>query len=377
MRTLFPWDQGTWTGKLCYFALCPHALFLSYLYFFLLFSPLLLLILPILFPFLLFFLLKLIAPLAGSRLPQRGPSAHSLRLDTSPSASSADDDVAYGSQFSNGTPLHSRLVSEPFIPVLPSSPSPPATIASSQTAMALHPPSNRPPPLRIDSAGARKASASSFDSKQQLPRTPGNKISNFFGWKAPVTSPGAESSSTEISDGGRSPLASSPMPPSIPSASYAITPATTIPLDNSKPIRNGSLSSANLLDSKLTELENELREISSELAGSIRREMELEDLVERFQSDLPSLDTTNRRISDYFSDSGTSSIRYVNESNRGEDLEKLRRNAEQERAQLKVELSQKWQEERSKRLATESHIQILENQVNQVGFLFQVNTFGN
>ena len=377
MRTLFPWDQGTWTGKLCYFALCPHALFLSYLYFFLLFSPLLLL-LPILFPFLLFFfLLKLIAPLAGSRLPQRGPSAHSLRLDTSPSALSADDDVAYGSQFSNGTRLHSRLVSEPFIPVLPSSPSPPATIASSQTAMALHPPSNRPPPLRIDSAGARKASASSFDSKQQLPRTPGNKISNFFGWKAPVTSPGAESSSTEISDGGRSPLASSPMPPSIPSASYAITPATTIPLDNSKPIRNGSLSSANLLDSKLTELENELREISSELAGSIRREMELEDLVERFQSDLPSLDTTNRRTSDYFSDSGTSSIRYANESNRGEDLEKLRRNAEQERAQLKVELSQKWQEERSKRLATESHIQILENQVNQVSFLFQVNTFGN
>lgn len=167
------------------------------------------------------------------------------------------------------------------------------------------------------------------------------------------------------------------MPPSIPSASYAITPATTIPLDNSKPMRNGSLSSANLLDSKLSELENELREISSELAGSIRREMELEDLVERFQSDLP-LDTTNRRTSDYFSDSGTSSIRYANDANRGEDLEKFRRNAEQERAQLKVELSQKWQEERSKRLATESHIQILENQVNQVSLLvLSVNNFCN
>lgn len=140
-------------------------------------------------------------------------------------------------------------------------------------------------------------------------------------------------------------------------------------------MRNGSLSSANLLDSKLSELENELREISSELAGSIRREMELEDLVERFQSDLP-LDTTNRRTSDYFSDSGTSSIRYANDANRGEDLEKFRRNAEQERAQLKVELSQKWQEERSKRLATESHIQILENQVNQVSLLvLPVNNF--
>lgn len=237
--------------------------------------------------------------------------------------------------------------------------------------MALHPPANsnnRPPPLRIDSAGARKVSASSLELKQN-PKTPGNKISNFFGWKAPVTSPGAESSSTEISDGGRSPLAS-PMPPSLPSASYAITPSTTIPLDNSKPARNGSLSSATLLDSRVSDLETELREISSELAGSIRREMELEDLIERLQSEMP-LDTTNRRTSDYFSDSGTSStLRYPHEGPRPEDLDKLRRSAEQERAQIKVELSQKWQEERSKRQATESHIQILENQVQQVSFSF-------
>lgn len=232
--------------------------------------------------------------------------------------------------------------------------------------MALHPPeNNRPPPLRIDSAGARNSSANSFDSKQQ-PKTPGRKISSFFGWKGP-TSPGAESSSTEISDAGRSPLAS-PMPPSFPSASFSITPSTTVPLDNSKPVRNGSLSSATILDTKVSELENELREISSELAGSIRREMELEDLVERFQSEMP-LDVTNRRTSDYFSDSGTSStIRYPHDSGRSEDLEKFRRSAEQERAQLKVDLSQKWQEERSKRLATESHVQILESQVQQVSF---------
>lgn len=234
--------------------------------------------------------------------------------------------------------------------------------------MALHPPPNRPPPLRIDSASARKASASSFELKQQQqnPRTPGNKISNFFGWKAPVTSPGAESSSTEISDGGRSPLAS-PMPPSsLPSGSFAVTPATTIPFDAStKAARNGSLSSSSMLDSKLADLENELREISAELAGSIRREMELEDLVDRLQSELP-MDNSNRRTSDYFSDSGTSSIRYPQDAARPEDLDKFRRTAEQERAQLKIELSNKWQEERSKRIATESHIQILENQVSQV-----------
>ncbi|KAL4893977.1 hypothetical protein BDV59DRAFT_176577 [Aspergillus ambiguus] len=229
--------------------------------------------------------------------------------------------------------------------------------------MALHPPANRPPPLRIDSTGVA-------DPKQ--PKTPGNKISSFFGWRGAASSPGAESSSTEISDAGRSPL--SPMPPSIPSASFSITPSTTVPFDPVKrqgsfgPGRNPSLSSASVLESgssaQIAELENELREISSELAGSIRREMELEDLVERLQSEMP-LDIPNRRTSDYFSDSGTSSIRYTYDG-RSEDIEKFRRAAEQERAQLKVDLTQKWQEERSRRAATESHIQILESQVHQL-----------
>lgn len=116
---------------------------------------------------------------------------------------------------------------------------------------------------------------------------------------------------------------------------------------------------------KISDLEAELREISSELAGSIRREMELEDLVERFQ--LESHNDANRRTSDYFSDSGMSgSIRTGTDGGKVEDIERIKRAAEQERAQLKVELSQKWQEERSKRAACESHVQILENQVQQV-----------
>jgi hypothetical protein len=116
--------------------------------------------------------------------------------------------------------------------------------------------------------------------------------------------------------------------------------------------------------SKFADLENELREISSELAGSIRREMELEDLIERFQSEGPEF---NRRTSDYFSDSGTSSVRITSDVSRlEEDMGKIRRAAEQERAQLKVQLSQKLQEERLKRTTSESHVQILENQVQQV-----------
>jgi hypothetical protein len=233
--------------------------------------------------------------------------------------------------------------------------------------MALQPPQSRPPPLRID-ANARSMSSSSTDKQ---PKTPGNKITSFFGWKT-ASSPGAESSSTEISDNGRSPLPS-PLPQPFQTSPYA-TRSVPVAVDSPSvngfppPPRKGSLGVPAVahpdLVSKVAQLENELREISSELAGSIRREMELEDLVERLQ--LESGSDANRRTSDYFSDSGTISTKAGPENGRSEDIERIKRAAEQERAQLKVELSQRWQEERSRRTACESHVQLLESQVQQV-----------
>lgn len=276
-------------------------------------------------------------------------------------ANGFDDD--YEHQFTNGTSLHSRLVSEPFIPILRS---PPPTQRRA-TSMALQPPITRPP-LHID---IDQRSMSMPIAEPRQPKTPGSKISSFFGWKS-ATSSGAESSSTEISDTGRSPLPS-PMPPLANVPIKPASPYDTKAPGSGLPARNPSLGSTSVHEtmsaSKITDLENELREISSELAGSIRREMELEDLIERLQSEGPD---ANRRTSDYFSDSGTSSIRYAPES-RSEDIEKIRRAAEQERAQLKVELSQRLQEERTQRTASESHVQILENQVQQVRKLLKVN----
>lgn len=234
--------------------------------------------------------------------------------------------------------------------------------------MALQPPLSKPPPLRID-ANLPRMPSTTVDPKQ--PKTPGNKITSFFGWKT-TTSPGAESSSTEISDAGRSPLPS-PLPQqpfqSSPYAARAMPVTAESPGMTSMPVpvRMGSLSGPSAdsgSDTKVAELEKELREISSELAGSIRREMELEDLVERLQ--LESNSDANRRTSDYFSDSGTSSVKTAPESGKYEDIERIRRAAEQERALLKAELSQKLQDERTKRTASESHVQILENQVQQV-----------
>ncbi|KAJ6190587.1 hypothetical protein N7519_000608 [Penicillium mononematosum] len=277
-----------------------------------------------------------------------------------------DDDEDEGPDYFDEEYEHHRLDSEPFIPVLKS---PPPTKRSSRraTSMALHPPMNRPPPLHID-VDPRSVSMSMGAGDPRHPKTPGNKISSFFGWKAAnnntVTSPGGESSSTEISDSGRSAMPS-PMPPL---ANVPFKPGSPYdPKTNGYGARTPSLGASSLKESiftsKLAEIENELREISSELAGSIRREMELEDLVERLQLEGPDV---NRRTSDYFSDSGTSSVRYASDPGKNEDIEKIRRAAEQERAQLKVELSQKLQEERSQRLASESHVQILESQVQQL-----------
>ncbi|KAL1980045.1 hypothetical protein VTN96DRAFT_4713 [Rasamsonia emersonii] len=264
---------------------------------------------------------------------------------------------------SNGTPVHSRLASEPVIPVLKSPP--PLDDPRRSEAMALQPPVSKPPPLRID-ANQRSMSSSSAD---KPPKTPGSKITSFFGWKT-VSSPGAESTSTEISDTGRSPLPS-PLPQQ-PAQTSPYAPKSTPAAGDAShingfphPARMGSLGAVPSADpdlpSKLSQLENELREVSTELAASIKREMELEDLVERLQLEANS--DANRRTSDYFSDSGTVSIK--TESVRTEDIERIKRAAEQERAQLKVEWSQRWQEERSRRTACESHVQLLESQLQQ------------
>lgn len=244
--------------------------------------------------------------------------------------------------------------------------------------MALHPPSNRPPPLTIETTGPGSGA-------DRQPKTPGSKIGAFFGWK-PASSPGGESTSTEISDAGRLPLSPMPSTSTIPSNPASAKPALPPPVDVGKANgwfpadRKPSLASLGAGASasasepghghgqaaRMAELENELREISSELAGSIRREMELEDLMDRYQTEMP-LDA-NRRTSDYFSDSGTGSVKNAagDPGERAEDIERVKRGAEQERAQLRVELSQRWQEERSHRTAYESHVQLLENQVQQV-----------
>lgn len=115
-------------------------------------------------------------------------------------------------------------------------------------------------------------------------------------------------------------------------------------------------------------MEEELKEISAELAASIRREMDLEDLVERLQADVSNNTNSNtKRTSDYYSDSGySSSYKYGDVDPKQEEFDRMRRKAELEKAQVTLELTAKVQDERSRRNVLEMQIRSLEEKASQV-----------
>lgn len=124
---------------------------------------------------------------------------------------------------------------------------------------------------------------------------------------------------------------------------------------------------------QVEEMEEELKEISAELASSIRREMDLEDLVERLQADAASSLSSPQRTSDYYSDSGYSSSYRGDTDPKQEQLERLRRKAEQEKSQVTLELTAKVQDERERRKVLEKQIRALEEKASQVD-LIQMNS---
>ncbi|KAH0565572.1 hypothetical protein GP486_001022, partial [Trichoglossum hirsutum] len=184
--------------------------------------------------------------------------------------------------------------------------------------MSLYP-SSKPPNLTLSLDPNPQNYSSQHDDPYDpnvvpKPKSPGSKFTSFFGWKT-TQSPEAVSSSTAFSDKsspapsplfskppsrGRSAPSTSTAPPDIPRVDDSTD--STIFSDSSlslPPVTTGS--------SKYEDLEEELRQITSELASSIKREMDLEDLVDRLQLDTNQQPENNKRTSDYFSDSGNSS----------------------------------------------------------------------
>ncbi|KND89512.1 hypothetical protein TOPH_05925 [Tolypocladium ophioglossoides CBS 100239] len=117
---------------------------------------------------------------------------------------------------------------------------------------------------------------------------------------------------------------------------------------------------------QVEEMEEELKAISSELAASIRREMDLEDLVDRLQEQASNPQAPGKRTSDYFSDSGYSSAKLSEYDQSREEIERIQRRSEQEKASIRLELSNKLQDERSKRKALDQQIKELSEKASQM-----------
>ncbi|KAI9670586.1 MAG: hypothetical protein M1831_005806 [Alyxoria varia] len=233
-------------------------------------------------------------------------------------------------------------------------------------------PSQKPPDLKVNVSTNNNQSQLSHSKsvkggKDLKGVASPNKVSNFFGWGSKQNT--MESPSTQFSSG-------------TPSSARQQNGASGQPQspgylgdDNYFASEDGYSSSRST--SPLTyhahqggvpsdELLRELSEVSAELAASIRREMELEDEVDRAKAELPPLaPELNRRTSDYYSDSGGSSARFpVPDADlKMEGLEKMRRKAEQEKAQLRIDMAQKVQEDLNQRRALELHAQSLEEQL--------------
>jgi chromosome segregation ATPase len=117
------------------------------------------------------------------------------------------------------------------------------------------------------------------------------------------------------------------------------------------------------------ELERELSHISQELAMSIRREMELEDELERLRSEYPTAPPSElgRRNSDYFSDSGASSTRFpiTDVDAKVEQLEGQLRRIEQDKANLQMDVASRIQTELGRRRDLEELVRHLEDQLEK------------
>lgn len=205
-------------------------------------------------------------------------------------------------------------------------------------------------------------------SLQNHKSTNSSKLGSLFGWRGNASP--VSSSSTNFSDKAYSPL---PSPIDEPSAGTQLH-NRPLPKSIDIPKANEYFSDASLsippvapaTSIQVEEMEEELKEISAELASSIRREMDLEDLVERLQADAASSLSSPQRTSDYYSDSGYSSSYRGDTDPKQEQLERLRRKAEQEKAQVTLELTAKVQDERERRKVLEKQIRALEEKASQV-----------
>ena len=213
------------------------------------------------------------------------------------------------------------------------------------------------------------------DLHKPLPKSPASsKLGTFFGW---ASTP----STANFSDKGFSPIPSpySPKPTTIftddSPLSAQILSAKTLPADeNSLAYCEAYLQTPPVVtpsspSGQIEEMEDELKAISAELASSIRREMDLEDLVDRLQAEINNPQAPGKRTSDYFSDSGYSSAKLSEYDASKEEVAQIQRRAEQEKASIRLELTDKLTDERTKRKALDQQIKELAERASNLNLV--------
>ncbi|GAP84923.2 putative intracellular protein transport-like protein [Rosellinia necatrix] len=208
-----------------------------------------------------------------------------------------------------------------------------------------------------------------------LPKSPSSsRLGTFFGWTASPT--------TDTSEKAYSPLPS-PFNFSKSGSQTDASPITTVGPQSSFDVGKTQFDTSDSRDycesylatpsisppdrAEIDEMEDELKAISAELAASIRREIDLEDMVERLQAEKENPTSGSKRTSDYFSDSGYSSVAKFGEYDQSrEEIERIQRRSEQERAQLRLELTTKLQDERLRRQKMDEQIKDLSAKASQM-----------
>ncbi|KAL7786185.1 hypothetical protein V8C37DRAFT_405516 [Trichoderma ceciliae] len=207
-----------------------------------------------------------------------------------------------------------------------------------------------------------------------LPRSPGatSPLASIFGWGHP-----SPSSVTDFS----SPPSPFPLSPNAKASANDNRRSTnSLSSGYAKPNAKATLAqqresffsthSPHLSNNSalVDEMEDELRAISSELASSIRREIDLEDLADRLQEQITNNPQVpgSKRTSDYFSDSGQSTAKLGEFDQSRDEIDKVQRKSEQERASLRLELTAKLQEEREKRKELDQKIRQLQERASEV-----------
>ncbi|KFA78134.1 hypothetical protein S40288_01376 [Stachybotrys chartarum IBT 40288] len=226
----------------------------------------------------------------------------------------------------------------------------------------------------IDSPDSPKSGASSRIHKPS-PKSPSqaSPLATFFGWGSP---------SPSVTDFSSIP---SPLYPSRSAGANDARHSTITNFEAGKPNATSEdpleycesyLSTPPPLSAsadQIEEMEDELKAITSELASSIRRELDLEDLVDRLQEQINGAQGPGKRSSDYFSDSGYSSAKQSDFDLGKDEVEKVQRKAEQEKASIRVELTGKLQDERSRRKELDKQIKHLAERASQMD-LAQINS---